>query len=144
MMSPVRLVPDTVMFCAVELLPKLAAKLDKASGLTLTTGPLTAPLKATLRVVTPWVVTVKLPERGPLCSEVAKRTEIVLLSKTPAWFGVSVSGLGVKLLPSVECSKPGVDGKVKVTTPGKPVPETVKVRTAEGVAPRRALTPAAS
>ena len=133
-MSPVRLVPETLMFCVVELVPKLAAKLDKASGLTLTTGPLIVPESDTLRVSgVPAAATTSGPERAPLCSEEAKRTHIVALFKTPASLGVSVSGLGVKLLPSVECSKPGVDGKAKATVPGSPVPLTVKVRAAEAV-----------
>ena len=126
--------PETLMFCVVELVPKLAAKLDKASGLTLTTGPLIVPESATLRVsVVPAAATTSGPERDPLCAESAKRTDTVVLVKTPAALGVSVSASVVKLLPSVECSKPGVDGKVKATAPGSPVPLTVKVRAAEGV-----------
>ena len=108
--------------------------MDKANGPTLTTGPLTVPERATLRVSgVPAAVTTSGPERAPLCSEEAKRTAMVVLVNTPAALGVSVSALVVKLVPSVECSKPGVDGKVKITAPGSPVPLTMKVRTAEAV-----------
>jgi hypothetical protein len=105
-MLPVSALPETLMFCALELVPKLALKPESAAGVTVTEGPLTAPDRATLRVVTPWVTTVRLPARVPLCGEAANRTEIVVAGKTPALLGVSVSTPVVKSIPSVECSNP--------------------------------------
>jgi len=105
-MSPVSALPETLMFCALELVPKLALKPESAAGVTVTEGPLTVPESVTLRGVTPWVATVRLPARAPLCDEAAKRTDIVVEDKTPALLGVSVSTPEVKLLPSLECSNP--------------------------------------
>ena len=124
--------PDTVMFCVVELVPKLAAKPESEVGLTLTTGPLTVAASDTVRVVTPWVATVRLPVRDPLWSGAARRTATVASASTPALSGVRVSALAVKLPPLSACSKPCPGGKVKVTAPGRPVPLTLKVCVGEG------------
>ena len=124
--------PDTVMFCVVELVPKLAAKPESEVGLTLTTGPLTVAASDTVRVVTPWVATVRLPVRDPLWSGAARRTATVASASTPASLGVRVSALAVKLPPLSACSKPCPVGKVKVTAPGRPVPLTLKVCVGEG------------
>ena len=92
---------------------------------------MTVPESETLRVVSPWVATVRLPRRAPLCSDSAKRTCMVRAVKTPASLGNKVNASVTKLPPFSECSKPS--GTLKVTAPGKPVPDTVKVRGADAV-----------
>ena len=106
----------------------MALNPESDTGPTVTTGPLTVPESETLRALTPGVATVRLPARDPPCVEETNRTWMVVLGKTPALLGWRVSASVLKLVPSSECSKPCPAGKVNVTAPGNPVPETVYVR----------------
>ena len=45
-MSPVSALPETLMFCALELVPKLALKPESAAGVTVTEGGV--PMKSVL------------------------------------------------------------------------------------------------
>ena len=71
--------------------------------------------------------------RDALWLVAARRTETVVSASTPALSGVRVRTPVVKLALLVECSKPWLTGRVKLTAPGRPAPLTRKDCAVEAV-----------